>query len=551
MKEYGTRQCERCYKIICFRDANAFNFAEVAGDYGWSWHQHELLCDACLPEVDPGRGLAGSDKPNSLTLLAMQVEVENRWGFSAYGDAFMARADPQRDADHAMKHIAKALGKLSGASDDFDHTNRDRYNKKDMIESNEAAEAAVADLLICAARVASTWPGGPMDLDAIVARRLAKKFPTVDQIAARGVAVDPPSEAAHATPASPQAPPRLSRGAAEESGVSRPRFDYSFEEAKRLAALEDERGAFGDPQSIGGYAQALKSGATVAATKATSEMAEKVERERLVAAACSAALAGERAALAVEKAASTSAVARSSDGDVAVDDVPFDHYPPIESEPYSIPTDAPYIQTSTGRRLYPLQARAEDICIEDIAHSLSNQCRFGGHCSRFYSVAEHCYHATKLARMMMSVMGKMFWQLMDNKSEWESEKRYKVIIALEVLLHDAAEAGCVDLPSPLKRVTGMEAYAAIEDHFHKIIRKRFALPHAQNDMVPLVDSMMLVRESRALLKNPIVINGMSEFSALETPLQYWSPPEAKRKFMELFRDLWSQRMVLEPGLVTR
>ena len=36
------------------------------------------------------------------------------------------------------------------------------------------------------------------------------------------------------------------------------KFDYSFEEAQRLAALEDERGAFGDPCSIGGYAQGLK-----------------------------------------------------------------------------------------------------------------------------------------------------------------------------------------------------------------------------------------------------------------------------------------------------
>lgn len=538
MKEYGTRQCERCFKIISFRDATAIKFSDVADDHSWSWREGRLFCETCLYDIDPPHGIGNVDYPSSLTLLAMQVEVENRWGFSAYGDAFMARADPQRDADHAMKHIAKALGKLSGASDDFDHTNRDRYNKKDMIESNDAAEAAIADLLICAARVASTWPGGPMDLDAIVARRLAKKFPTADQIAARGVAVDPPSEAAHATPASPQAPPRLSRGAAEESGVSPPRFDYSFEESKRLAALEDERGAFGDPQSIGGYAQALKSGATAAATKATSEMAEKVERERLVAAACSAALAGERAALAVEKAASTSAVGRSSDGDVAADDVPFYHYPPIESEPYSIPADAPYVQTSTGRRLYPLQSRAEDIYIEDISHSLSNQCRFGGHCSRFYSVAEHCCHATKLAKMIM--FGK---PMMSN--------REKVIIALEVLLHDAAEAGCVDLPSPLKKMPGMDGYALIEAHFHKIVRERFALPQQEHPMVAAVDATMLARESKALLKYPIVIGDMEELTEFETPLEHWSPPKAKRRFMDLFRDLWHRRMELEPGLVTR
>lgn len=536
MKEYGTRQCERCFKIISFRDATARKFSDVAEDHSWSWRDGKLLCETCLFDVDPPHGIGNVNFQSSLTLLAVQVEVENRWGFSAYGDAFMARADPQRDADHAMKHIAKALGKLSGASDDFDHTNRDRYDKKDMIESNDAAEAAIADLMICAARVASTWPGGPMDLDAIVARRLAKKFPTVDQITARGVSVDPPSEAAPVTPASPQAPPRLSRGAAEESGVSHPRFDYSFEESERLAALEDERGAFGDPQSIGGYAQALKSGATAAATKETALTA--TEMEAAVAIAVKAALATEREALAVDKALSTSAVGRSSESDDAADDVLFDHYPSIKSDPPYIDSYSPYVQTSSGRRLYPTRSVPEDIIIEDIAHSLSNQCRFGGHCSRFYSVAEHCCHATKLARMIM--LGK---PMLSN--------REKVIIALEVLLHDAAEAGCVDLPSPLKKMPGMDGYALIEAHFHKIVRERFALPQQEHPMVMTVDAMMLARESKALLKYPIVISDMEELTELETPLEHWSPPKAKRRFMDLFRDLWYRRMELEPGLVAR
>lgn len=61
--------------------------------------------------------------------------------------------------------------------------------------------------------------------------------------------------------------------------------------------------------------------------------------------------------------------------------------------------------------------------IEDIAHALAHQCRFTGHCSRHYSVSEHCRH---VARMV--------------KPEWR----------LAALLHEVEEAYIGDLSSPLK-----------------------------------------------------------------------------------------------------
>jgi hypothetical protein len=37
----------------------------------------------------------------------------------------------------------------------------------------------------------------------------------------------------------------------------------------------------------------------------------------------------------------------------------------------------------------PLAPNAADVYLFDIAHALSNLCRYGGHAQRFYSVAEH------------------------------------------------------------------------------------------------------------------------------------------------------------------
>lgn len=72
-----------------------------------------------------------------------------------------------------------------------------------------------------------------------------------------------------------------------------------------------------------------------------------------------------------------------------------------------------HFTTYTGRTFYPFDPRPEDICIEDIAHSLSNMCRFCGHVREFYSVAEH------------SVRG---------------ASHLYGLNALQFLLHDAAEA---------------------------------------------------------------------------------------------------------------
>ena len=47
------------------------------------------------------------------------------------------------------------------------------------------------------------------------------------------------------------------------------------------------------------------------------------------------------------------------------------------------------ILTRMGIEFYPLDPRPDEILIHDIAHSLSLQCRWAGHCSEFYSVAEH------------------------------------------------------------------------------------------------------------------------------------------------------------------
>lgn len=102
----------------------------------------------------------------------------------------------------------------------------------------------------------------------------------------------------------------------------------------------------------------------------------------------------------------------------------------------------PWIETFTGKRMYFLEPTPEMICIEDIAHALSNICRFGGHVTHFYSVAEHSVNVSILA---------------ENK--------------LEGLLHDASEAYLVDIPKPIKAY--LSNYKDIETKLMEAIGLKF------------------------------------------------------------------------------
>jgi len=93
--------------------------------------------------------------------------------------------------------------------------------------------------------------------------------------------------------------------------------------------------------------------------------------------------------------------------------------------------------TYSGYLVNPLALEPKDVRVLDIAHALSNQCRFAGHCRQFYSVAQH------------SVL-----------VSYACEKH-----ALWGLLHDAAEAYLVDVPRPVKR-----SLAGYDEHEARILK---------------------------------------------------------------------------------
>jgi hypothetical protein len=75
-----------------------------------------------------------------------------------------------KDFAHALHHVSKAVGKLHGLADDMDHN-------KDLALSLNANEYSkyIADLVVCALRLANTFPGQVIDLESEVIKRIETK----------------------------------------------------------------------------------------------------------------------------------------------------------------------------------------------------------------------------------------------------------------------------------------------------------------------------------------------------------------------------------------
>lgn len=139
------------------------------------------------------------------------------------------------------------------------------------------------------------------------------------------------------------------------------------------------------------------------------------------------------------------------------------------------------ICTHTGKLFTPFDPVAADICIEDIAHTLSNICRFGGHTSDFYSVAQHSYEVSYVCDPADALAG---------------------------LLHDASEAYLLDIPTPLKPLLG--GYLDAEKRLQDMIYGKYGLSHTMPVSVIAADRAMLDRERAYLM--PVIPEWPNNYS---------------------------------------
>ena len=173
------------------------------------------------------------------------------------------------------------------------------------------------------------------------------------------------------------------------------------------------------------------------------------------------------------------------------------------------------IRTFTGQYVDVFDPNPDTILIEDIAHALSMQCRFGGHMKNFYSVAQHSYCV----------------YMMTEAKE----------LKLQALMHDASEAYLLDIPRPIKNE--LSNYKEIEAKLMDVIAAKFGFEMPMHEEVKKWDEEMLHFEWNNMIINDKSVSAhtqsLSKLYGMPVGdlVPCWSSEEAKKYFLMAFNNL--------------
>lgn len=169
-------------------------------------------------------------------------------------------------------------------------------------------------------------------------------------------------------------------------------------------------------------------------------------------------------------------------------------------------------RTYKGHIIHPLAPDPNAVDIDDIARSLSQQCRFLGHTQSFYSVAQHSVLVSEAVPHEDALWG---------------------------LLHDASEAYLCDLPAPIKREPEMATYRVAEERVMACIAFKFGFPSEMPASVAEADKILLATEFRDVTSVDDLNWIVDECGCRpwHKRITAWPPAVAEDRFLTRFREL--------------
>ena len=167
-----------------------------------------------------------------------------------------------------------------------------------------------------------------------------------------------------------------------------------------------------------------------------------------------------------------------------------------------------FITTLSGAEFDIENPNVGDIPMYDIAHALSMNCRYNGHITRFYSVAEHSVIVSRLVPPEDALWG---------------------------LLHDVTEAFVPDIPRPFKPY--IDGFKEVEGRIHESISKVFGLSEEEPDSVFDIDNRIVADEATVLFPSPPSWVEDYELLGCGDMIIGLAPVLARQQFLSRFEEL--------------
>lgn len=171
------------------------------------------------------------------------------------------------------------------------------------------------------------------------------------------------------------------------------------------------------------------------------------------------------------------------------------------------------IETFTGKFFDLAAPDPAQVDIADIAHALAHECRFGGHCKFFYSVAQHSVLIAEHFPYNSPLFGL-------------------------ALLHDAHEAYCKDIPRPFKHLLSgyKEMSEAVQAAIHEALLPDVKCGSHELAALKREDNAMCRREAEVLMQSGGEIWKWDGVPVIHTRIESMRPAAAELYFI----DAWTK-----------
>jgi hypothetical protein len=170
-----------------------------------------------------------------------------------------------------------------------------------------------------------------------------------------------------------------------------------------------------------------------------------------------------------------------------------------------------------GTQFSIMEPDKKDVEIIDIAHALSNICRFNGHSKFFYSVAQHSLAV---------------WEMVHNAE-------LGTLMELHALLHDAQEYLVFDLQTPFKAC--ISGYKEIEARIERTIYEAYDMPlptEEERAIIKEYDRKALYVEAKNLMMGYKSMSNVKVYEGVDYPIVRKDMEEVKTEYFWRFYSLF-------------